>query len=125
MEITTEITVEGSGSQNSVINTGNTGGGHFPHFGMIGANLFERFEAFRENNNNNNLSLLPLLGFKRGLRGGFNLLPRENAKGLDPNVVALINALIGANLGINHVKRESNHVKLIEFEGTEAEDPNE
>ena len=32
---------------------------------------------------------------------------------------------IGANLGINHVDRESNHVKLTEFGGTEAEDPNE
>ncbi len=125
MEITTEITVEGSGSQNSVINTGNTGGGHFPHFGMIGANLFERFEAFRENNNNNNPPLLSLSGFKEGLRGGFNLPLRENAKGLDPNVVALVNALIGANLGINYVKRESNHVNPIKFGGIEVENPNE
>jgi len=35
-----------------------------------------------------------------------------------------VNALTGANLGINHIKRESNHIKLTEFEGTEAEDPN-
>ncbi len=77
-------------------------------------------------NNNNNLppSLLPP-EFRGGLGGGFNLSPERNVEGLDPNVAALVNALIGANLGINYAKRESNHVKLTEFEGTEAEDPNE
>ena len=45
--------------------------------------------------------------------------------GLDPNVAALVNALTGANLEINHVKKESNHVKLTEFGRTEAEDSNE
>jgi len=33
--------------------------------------------------------------------------------------------LAGANLGMNHVERESNHIKPTEFGGTEAEDPNE
>jgi len=33
--------------------------------------------------------------------------------------------LTGANLKINHIKRKSNHVKPIEFEGTEIEDSNE
>jgi len=45
--------------------------------------------------------------------------------GLDPNVAALVNALTGANLEINYVERESNHVKPTEFGETEAEDPNE
>src|SRR6266498_2461194 len=114
----------------------NTGEGYFSHFGTVGANLIEEFGAFRNNNNNsssgnNNNNNLPLpspilpLGFGEELGGGFNLSPRGNAKGLDPNVVALVNVLTGANLGINHVERESNHVKLIEFGGTEVEDPNE
>ena len=111
----------------------NTGGGYFPHFGTIGANLIGGFEAFGNNNNNppprnnnnNNPPLLPLPGFGGVLRGGFNPPPGGNAGGLDPNVAALVNALTGANLGINHVERESNHVKLTEFGGTEAEDPNE
>ena len=84
------------------------------------------------NNNNNNppppLPPLPPLsppGFGGGLGGGFNPQPGGNARGLDPNVTALINALAGTNLGVNHVDRESNHVKLTEFGGTEAEDPNE
>ena len=37
----------------------------------------------------------------------------------------MVNALIRVNLGINHVERESNHVKLTEFRGTEVENPNE
>src|SRR6266540_1183424 len=112
----------------------NTGGGHFSHFGTVGVNLFERFEAFggnnsnllSENNNNNNnpLSLLPLSGFEEGLGEGFNPLLGRNAERLDLNVTALINALTGANLEINHVERESNHVKLTEFRETEVEDPN-
>src|SRR6266498_2200390 len=56
---------------------------------------------------------------------GSTLPPGGNAEGLDPNVAALVNALTGANLGINYVDRESNHVKLTEFGRTEAEDPNE
>ena len=108
----------------------NTGGGYFSHFGTVGANLIEGFGAFRNNNNNNPPSLpplppLPLSGFGRGLGGGFNPPPGRNAKGLDLNVVALVNTLTGANLEVNHVERESNHIKLIEFGGTEAEDPNE
>jgi len=33
--------------------------------------------------------------------------------------------LTEANLGINHVKRELNHVKPTEFRGMEVENPNE
>ncbi len=111
----------------------NTRGGHFLHFRIIGANPFEGFEVFgggnnnpsSVNNNNNNLPPLLLLGFEEGLGESFNLPLGENVGGLDPNVIVLVNALTGANLEINHVERESNHVKLIEFGGTEAEDPNE
>ncbi len=111
----------------------NTGGGYFPHFGTVGANLIRGFGIFGnnnnlppENNNNNNPPLPPLppSGFGGGLGGGFNS-PPGNTKGLDPNVAALVNALTGANLEINHIERESNHVKSTEFGGTEAEDPNE
>src|SRR6266542_2651024 len=137
---TTRVTAGGSSSQSNATSNVNTRGGYFPHFGTVGANLIGGFGAFGSNNtnpplgnnnNNNLLSLppsLPLLsppGFEGGLGGGFNPLPGGNAEGLDPNVTALINALAGANLGVNHVDRESNHVKLTEFGGTEAEDPNE
>ena len=111
----------------------NTKRGHFSHFSIIGANLFGGFGAFGESNNNspsennNNNNPLPPSspGFKEDLGGGFNLPPEGNARGLDPSIAALINALIGINLRINHVERESNHVKLTEFGGTEAEDFNE
>ena len=114
----------------------NTIEGYFPYFGTVGANLIRGFGAFGNNNNNlppgnynnNNPPLLPLLlppGFGGELEEGFNLPSGGNAEGLDPNVAALVNALIRVNLGINHVERESNHVKLTEFRGTEAEDPNE
>ena len=112
----------------------NTGGGHFSHFGIVGANPFGGFGVFGNNNNNPPLGNnnnnnppppLPLLGFGEGLGGGFNSPPGGNARGLDPNIAALVNALTGANLGINHVERESNHIKLTEFRGIEAEDPNE
>ena len=129
----TGTTAGGSNSQNNATSNVNTGGGHFPHFGMIEANPIRGFGTFGNNNNNppsgnnNNNNLLPLLspGFGGGLGGGFNPLPGGNAGGLDPNVAVLVNALTGANLGINHIERESNHVKLTEFGGTEAEDPNE
>ncbi len=114
----------------------NIGRGYFSHFSTVGVNLLEGFRAFGNNNNNlpsgnnnnNNLPLLPPLpssGFGGGLGGGFNPPSGENAEGLDPNVAALVNALIGANLGVNYAERESNYVKLTEFERTEAEDPNE
>ncbi len=111
----------------------NIGGGHFPHFGIIRANLFRGFKTFKnnnnnpslKNNNNNNLPLpLSLPEFEGGLGGDFNPLSEENAKGLNLNVAALVNVLAGTNLDINHTERESNHVKLTEFEGTEAEDLN-
>src|SRR6266498_1243828 len=103
----------------------NTGGGYFSHFGTIGVNPFRRFGVFGRNNNNlplgnnnnNNPPPLLLLGFGGGLGRGFNSPPEENARGLDPNIAALVNVLIGANLGINHVKKESNHVKPTEFRG--------
>src|SRR6266498_1602575 len=105
-----------SNSQNNVISNVNTGGGHFPHFGMIEANPIRGFGTFGNNNTNPPLgnnngnnpppSPLPLPGFERGLGGGFNLLPggnaEGNAEGLDPNIAALVNALTGTNLGINH-----------------------
>ncbi len=141
MKMIVGTTAGGSNQQNNIISIRNTEGGYFSHFGMIGANLLGEFGTF-ENNNNNNLPLennnnnnLPPLGFGEGLGRGFNLLSGGlggefnsplggNARGLDPNIVALVNALIEANLGINHVKRESNHVKPIEFRGIEAEDSN-
>ncbi len=132
---TTGAIAEGSNLQNNATSNVNTRGGHFSHFGIVEANLFEEFGAFgnnnnnlpSENNNNNNplSSLLLSSGFEGGLEGGFYPLSGGNAEGLDPNVVALVNALIGANLGINHVERESNHVKSTEFRGTEAKDSNE
>src|SRR6266542_6383987 len=134
MRMTTEATAGESNQQNNATSNVNTGGGYFPHFGTVGANPIRGFGAF--GNNNNNLPLgnnnnnnpppllpLPLPGFGGELGGGFNPPPGENAGGLDLNVAALVNALTGANLGVNHVERESNYVKPIEFEGTEAEDP--
>jgi len=111
----------------------NIGGEHFPYFGTIGVNPFGGFGTFGgsnnnpslRNNNNNNLPPISLLGFGGGLEGGFNLPLGGNARGLDPNITALVNALTGANLEINYVKRKSNHMKSTEFEGTEAEDSNE
>ena len=135
METTTEVMVGGSNPQNNATSNVNIGGGYFSHFEIIGANLFEGFGIFGNNNNNppsgnnnNNNLPLPLLlpsGFRGGLGGGFNPPPRGNVRGLDLNVIVLVNALIEANLGINCVERESNHVKPTEFRGTEAEDPNE
>src|SRR6266498_5458175 len=99
--MTTGVIVGGS----NVTSNMNTRRRHFLHFGMIGANPFRGFRAFGgnnnnsslRNNNNNNLSLLLLPRFRRGLEGGlgggFNLLPGENVKELDPNVAALVNAL--------------------------------
>ncbi len=135
--MTTEATARRSGQQNNATSNMNMEGGHFSHFETIRANPLGGFGTFgnnnnnppSENNNNNNpsplLPPLPLLGFGGGLGGGFNLSSGGNARRLDPNVVVLINALTEVNLGVNHVERESNHVKLTEFGGTEAEDPNE
>ncbi len=132
MRTITGATVEGSNSQNNIISNVNTKGGHFLHFETVGINLFGEFETFENNNNNpplgnNNNNLSPLLppGFGEDIKGGFNPLPGGNAKGLDPNITALVNALAGANLEINHAEKESNHVKPTEFGETEAEDPNE
>src|SRR6266542_5326918 len=136
---TTGTTAGGSSSQSKATSNVNTGGWYFPHFGTVGANLIRGFGAFGSNNtnpppgsNNNNppplpppLPPLPPPGFRGGLGGGFNPPPGGNVGRLDPNVTALINALAGTNLGVNHVDRESNHVKPTEFGGTEAEDPNE
>src|SRR6266511_2662643 len=117
---TTGATAGGSGSQSNATSNVNTGGGHFPHFGTIGANPIGGFGAFGNNNNppsgnnnNNNPPPLPPLpppGFGGGLGGGFNPPPGGNAGGLDPNVAVLVNALSGANLGVNHIERESNYV---------------
>ncbi len=134
MGMITEVIAGGSNRQNNVTSNVNTGKDYFLHFRIVRANPMRGFEAFGNNNNNsplgnnnnNNPPLLLLLpGFRRGLGGGFNPPPEGNARGLDPNVAALVNALTGANLGINHIERESNHVKLTEFRRTEAEDSNE
>src|SRR6266540_2504335 len=134
--MTTGVTAGGSSSQNNATSNVNTRRGYFSHFGTVGANPIGGFGAFGNNNNNpppgnnnnNNpppLPPLPLPGFGGGLGGGFNPPPEGNAGGLDPNVAVLVNALAGANLGVNYVERESNHVKLTEFEETEAENSNE
>ncbi len=136
MRMTTGAIARGSGQQNNATSNVNTGGGYFLHFETVGANPIRGFGTFGNNNNNlppgnnNNNNPLPLLplpppGFRGGLGGGFNPPLGGNAEGLDPNVAALVNALTGVNLGVNHIERESNHVKLTEFRGTEAEDPNE
>ncbi len=135
MRMTTGVTAGESNQQNNATSNMNTEEGYFSHFGTVGSNLVGGFEAFGNNNNypslgnnnNNNpppLSPLPSPGFGGGLGGDFNPLPGGNVGGLDPNVVALINALTGANLGINHINKESNHVKPTEFGGIEVEDPN-
>src|SRR6266498_2841064 len=130
MRTTTGAIAGGSNQQNNATSNVNTGGGHFLHFRTIGG-----FGTFRNNNNNQPLGNnnnnnpppppFPLPGFGGGLEGDFNSPPGRNAGGLDPNVAALVNALTGANLRTNHVKRESNHVKLTEFRRTEVKDPNE
>ena len=135
MGITTGVMAGRSNPQNNTISNMNTKGGHFLHFGIIGANPFEGFKTFRGNNNNpplennNNNNLLPSLGFEEGFEGelerDFNLPPRENAEGLDSNIVALVNALTEVNLKINHTKGEINHIKLTEFKGMEVKDSNE
>ncbi len=128
-------TAGGSNPQNNATSNVNIRGGHFSHFEIIGANLFRKFKVFGNNNNNlslgnnnnNNLPppLLPLSEFRKDLGGDFNSPLGGNAEGLNSNIAALVNTLTGANLGINHVERESNYVKPTEFEGIEAEDPNE
>src|SRR6266540_246523 len=129
--MTTEATARESNQQNNAISNMNTGGEHFPHFGTIGANSFRGFGTFGNNNNNspsgnNNNNNPPLLpspppGFGKGLGRGFNPPPGGNAGRLDSNVTTLVNALTRANLGVNHVERGSNHVKLTEFGRIEAE----
>ena|SRR6266498_2177079 len=113
MGITTRATVRESNQQNNTISTGNTREGYFSYFNTIEVNLFRGFRTFGEsnnnnlpsgnNNNNNSLSSFPLLRFEKGLEKGFNsLLSGENVRRLDPNVAALVNALIEANLRINY-----------------------
>src|SRR6266542_1083546 len=134
MRMITGATAGGSNQQNNATSNVNTRGEYFTYFGTIGANLIEGLEAFGNNNNNppsgnnnnNNLSPpLPPPRFGGELGGDFNPPSGGNAGGLDLNVAALVNTLTGANLEVNHVERESNHVKLTEFGGIEAEDPNE
>src|SRR6266540_6155261 len=114
MRMTTRATARGSSQQNNATSNVNTRGGHFSHFETVGANQFGGFGAFGNNNNNlplennngNNPPPSPLLplGFREDLGGGFNSSPRGNVGGLDPNIVALVNALIGANLRINYIE---------------------
>src|SRR6266542_417929 len=130
-----EATARRSNLQNNITSNMNTEGEYFLHFEIIEANLLGVFETFENNNNNpssgnnNNNNPpsplpLPLPGFGGGLGGDFNSPSGGNVGRLDPNIAALVNALAGANLKTNHIEKESNHVKLTEFEGTEAEDPN-
>ena len=56
--------------------------------------------------------------------------PPNNPEGLDPNVIALIQALGNVNLNLPPPSviaqhRELNLVRPAKFSGTEAEDPNE
>jgi len=92
----------------------------FLYFSIINYNLFRGFK--RNNNNNNLLSLLS--DFEKGLEGGFNLLLKENLKGLDSNIITLINALIEINLRINYIKKKSNYIKPIKFRRIEIKDSN-
>ena len=131
--MTTETTVGENNPQNNATSNINTGGEYFLHFETVGVNPFGRFGTFgggnnnspSENNNNNNLPLLLPPGFGVSLGEGFNPPSEGNAGRLDPNIAALVNTLTGANLGINHAERESNHIKLTEFGRIEVEDPNE
>src|SRR6266498_3869633 len=105
----TEATAGGSNPQNNVTSNMNIEGGQFLYYRTIGANPLRGFEAFRNNNsnpplgNNNNNNFppsppLPSSGFEGSLGGDFNPPSGGNAEGLDPNVVALVNALTGVNL---------------------------
>jgi|SRR6266498_602604 len=51
--------------------------------------------------------------------------PENNPGGLDLNMAALVNALIGMNIEGGYTPREGSFVKLAEFGGTETEDSNE
>ncbi|SRR6266508_2317440 len=129
MKMIMEAIAEGSNFQNNSTSNVNTEGGHFLHFGTIEVNPFRGFEEGNNNpplgnNNNNNLPPFLLPGFREGLGGGFNPPPEGNAEELNPNVAALVNALTGANLEVNYIERESNHVKSTEFRGIEIKDLN-
>src|SRR6266498_3184240 len=100
MGMITRAIVGESNFQNNTTSNVNIRGEYFSHFGTIGANLFGRFEAFGNNNNNspsgnnnnnNPPPLLPLPEFEEGLERGFNLPLRGNVRGLDLNVVVLVN----------------------------------
>ncbi len=60
-----------------------------------------------------------------GLPGGRGNPENNNPEGLDPNVIALVNALTGMNIGGEYAFREGSFIKPAEFEGTEMEDLNE
>ncbi len=125
----TEATAGRSSQPNNITNTGNIRGWYFLYFDTIGANPFGGFGIFeRENNNpplgNNNNNLLPPLSSSE-FGEGFNPPSWGNSEGLDPNIAALVNALTGANLRINHIKKESNYIKLTEFEKIKVKDSNE
>jgi len=84
--------------------------------------LFENLRG----GNFNNLSPPPTMNLFGNLGGGNLSLNNNNPSGgLDPNVTALVNALIRMNLTEGHYLREGSFIKLTEFGGTETEDPNE
>jgi len=80
-----------------------------------------------DNNNNNNLLLPSINIFRLGERFNLSLNNNNNLplKGLDLNVVVLVNALTGMNLIGEYFPREKSFIKFIEFARTEIENPNE
>ncbi len=78
----------------------------------------------------NNLPLLLSINTFR-LEGGFNSLLGNNnnnnplLKGLDLNIVVLVNILIELNLTERYFSRKGSFIKLIEFAKTETENLNE
>jgi len=81
-----------------------------------------------EENNFNNPPLLPLsANLFRNIREDNLPLNNNNPSsgGLDPNVIALMNALTGMNLTGRHYLREGSFIKLTEFGRTETKDLNE
>jgi len=65
-----------------------------------------------------------LPGDPGGPPGGGGNPGNNNPGGLDLNVIALINALTGINIGEGYTPRKGSFIKPTEFKRTETEDPN-
>ena len=131
---TTGVTQGGSSTGNSGNSTGgfnffnnlygNTGGFNPPHSQGFGFNNTQNpppgFEGGFGRGFGGNSG-----GNPEGPPGGGGNPENNNLGGLDPNVAALVNALIGMNIGGGYAPREGSFVKPGEFGGTETEDPNE